>query len=196
MLHFPTEKVDAHITRIYAFGTELMYLIEGSEGNVLLDTGSGFGSLKAATDAILASHENTNPLKVLLTHGHVDHANGSGEYANTGIPVYMSMKDIYIYEKHASDAFRAAGLGMEQFEGHGTYVPEEDYIPSAALSDLHDGIIEDVCKVCEDIKNGNVDNVPFEFQGAPAKIAHVPDMKKGNIVYRPERIWKKDTVVQ
>lgn len=67
MLHFPTEKIDAHITRIYAFGTELMYLVEGSEGNVLLDTGSGFGSLKAATDAILASHENTNPLKVLLT---------------------------------------------------------------------------------------------------------------------------------
>ena len=31
-----------------------------------------------------------------------------------------------IYEKHASDAFRAAGLGLEQFEGHGTYVPEED----------------------------------------------------------------------
>ena len=65
MLHFPTEKVDAHITRIYAFGTELMYLVEGSTGNVLLDTGSGFGSLKAATDAILASHENTNPLKAL-----------------------------------------------------------------------------------------------------------------------------------
>lgn len=50
----------------------------------------------------------------------------------------MSMKDTYIYKKHASDSFRAAGLGMEQFEGHGTYVPEEDYIPSAALSDLHD----------------------------------------------------------
>ena len=28
---FPTETVDEHITRIYAFGTELMYLIEGPE---------------------------------------------------------------------------------------------------------------------------------------------------------------------
>ena len=30
MLKFPTETVDEHITRIYAFGTELMYLIEGT----------------------------------------------------------------------------------------------------------------------------------------------------------------------
>lgn len=96
MLHFPTEKVDAHITRIYAFGTELMYLIEGSEGNVLLDTGSGFGSLKAVTDTILASHENTNPLKVLLTQGHVDHANGSGEYANTGSGLYEHERYLYL----------------------------------------------------------------------------------------------------
>ena len=46
MLKFPTEAVDSHITRIYAFGTELMYLIEGTTKNVLIDTGSGFGSLK------------------------------------------------------------------------------------------------------------------------------------------------------
>ena len=47
MLKFPREMVDSHITRIYAFGTELMYLVEGNEKNVLIDTGSGFGSLKS-----------------------------------------------------------------------------------------------------------------------------------------------------
>ena len=49
MLKFPTETVDEHITRIYAFGTELMYLIEGTKKNVLIDTGSGFGSLKGGS---------------------------------------------------------------------------------------------------------------------------------------------------
>ena len=63
MLKFPTETVDEHITRIYAFGTELMYLIEGTKKNVLIDTGSGFGSLKGAVDEILAAHNNTNRWK-------------------------------------------------------------------------------------------------------------------------------------
>lgn len=63
MLKFPTEVVDSHITRIYAFGTELMYLIEGTKKNVLIDTGSGFGSLKGAVDEILAAHGNTNSLE-------------------------------------------------------------------------------------------------------------------------------------
>lgn len=55
MLKFPTETVDEHITRIYAFGTELMYLIEGTKKNVLIDTGSGFGSLTGTLNTISAS---------------------------------------------------------------------------------------------------------------------------------------------
>ena len=39
MLKFPRETVDSHITRIYAFGTELMYLVEGNEKNVLIEYG-------------------------------------------------------------------------------------------------------------------------------------------------------------
>lgn len=66
MLKFDTEKVSENITRFYAFGTELVYLIEGSEKNVLIDTGSGFGSLKKAVDKVLSSHGNKNPLEVLF----------------------------------------------------------------------------------------------------------------------------------
>ncbi len=46
MLQFSTEAVSPHITRIYAFATELMYLVEGRTQNILIDTGSGYGSLK------------------------------------------------------------------------------------------------------------------------------------------------------
>ena len=131
MLKFPTETVDEHITRIYAFGTELIYLNEGTKKNVLIDTECGFECLKREDVEIFFFHNNTNPLEVLLTLGHVDHANDSEEFVKAGIPVYLSEKDRYIYVQHFADAFRNGGLGGEEFEGHGTYGEEEDYIPSA-----------------------------------------------------------------
>ncbi len=287
MLQFSTESVSGHITRIYAFATELMYLVEGSRENVLIDTGSGFGRLKTAVEEILAAHGNTNPLRVLLTHGHVDHACGAGEFLAAGIPVLMNPEDRYVYEQHAQDAFRKGGFEMEDFEGHGVY-SEEDFIPSAAfeeMGELHSGdtfdlggviietyacpghtlgslvfliqdetgradlltgdacntftflfqeystsieeyeenlrelslklkgkydhvllshgdgegyvgLLEDVCQVCERIKSGTTEEKPFSFGGAEGKIALTPTFKQGNIVYHPDRIWKKDTVIR
>lgn len=290
MLTFSTETVDKYITRIYAFGTELMYLVEGTRENVLIDTGSGFGSLKAAVDSILAEHENTNPLSVLLTHGHVDHACGAGEFISAGIPVYMSPADRYIYMQHSDSTFRIEGLAAEDFEGHGYYDEKEDYIPSADIQSFRElkegdrfelggieietfacpghtlgslvflireengntylltgdacntftflfqeystsieeyeenlgnlseklkgnydqvllshgdgrgyvGIIEDVCQVCERIKKGEVDSIPFSFGGSEGKIAMDPEQNagKGNIVFHPDRIWKDKTVIK
>lgn len=88
-LVFKTEKVTERITRIYAFATELMYLVEGTEKAVLIDTGSGIGSLKACVEQL-----TDKPVIVLVTHGHVDHAMGAAEFEN----VYMSHEDDYIYE--------------------------------------------------------------------------------------------------
>lgn len=56
----------------------------------------------------------------------------------------------------------------------------------------HVGIIEDVMDVCEDIRQGRSDAIPFTFQGASGLIAKAQDPKtgarldggKGNIVYR------------
>ncbi len=147
MLKFDTEKVSENITRFYAFGTELVYLIEGSEKNVLIDTGSGFGSLKKAVDSVLLEHENHNPLLVLLSHGHIDHAGGAGEFTRNSLDVYMNPDDEYIYNRHMSEEFRRDGISMEDFSGHGKYIEEEDYIPSADFSDikpLHEGDIFDL----------------------------------------------------
>lgn len=286
MLQFQTETVSGHITRIFAPGTELMYLVEGSVQNVLIDTGSGFGSLKAAVDRILDVHGNGRPLTVLLTHGHVDHACGAGEFTAAGIPVYMNPEDRYIYVRHTEDAFRRGGLLSADFSGRGKY-EESDYMPSAAfeeLKELHDGrcfdlgdvqvesfalpghtlgsmgflireqggrnylltgdacntftflfqeystsveeyeenlrefaeklkgryeevllshgdgkgypgMLEDVCQVCEEIKNGTAQAIPFSFMGTEGKIAVPPETGRGNIVYHKDRIWKKDTVI-
>lgn len=114
-LIFKTEKVTERITRIYAFNTELMYLVEGSERAVLIDTGSGFGSLRECVDAL-----TDKPLTVLLTHGHTDHALGSAEFED----VRISPLDEKAYAIHSPWEFRA---------GSGTMWPEFDSLTAEQI---------------------------------------------------------------
>ena len=119
MVEFKTEKLSDRVTRIRAVCGELMYLVEGNSRAALIDTGSGFGSLKKTVEAI-----TDKPLSVLLTHGHTDHAMGAGEFTD----VYMNRKDDYIYIPHGEKDFRWEGVRMLPLK---TQLEESDYIPTA-----------------------------------------------------------------
>ena len=62
-------------------GSENMYLLEGSEKALLIDTGYGVGNLRAFVEKL-----TDKPLLVVNTHYHPDHAAGNGEFEE----VYMS----------------------------------------------------------------------------------------------------------
>lgn len=290
MLSFPYESVSGHITRIYAFLTEMIYLVEGDKEVILIDSGSGLGSLKKTVDEILESHGNLDkPMKILLTHGHIDHALGTWEFERRGIPVFMSRMDNYVYRENMKDSFREAFMPLTDFEGHGTYDPAEDYFPASPWESFHDltenasfdlggvvitayscpghtkgsmvflideedgdkylltgdaansftflyqnystsveefedslkalkekvdgkynkilnshgtgvekmGLLESLIKICEEIKAGKTAEVPFFYNGSSGLIACQPESENlnGNIVFHPERIWKKDTII-
>lgn len=136
MLEFRIEKVTDEITRIYGFCTELMYLIEGKNKCALIDTGSGFGSLKRVVDRL-----TDKPVVVLLTHGHTDHAMGASEFDE----VYMNHEDDFIYAKHGDNGFRLSGIEMSDIKD--IFNEQEDYIPTAdvnSFKDLEDGMVFDL----------------------------------------------------
>ena len=217
-MQFKTEKISEHITRIHGFCTEFMYLIEGSKAAVLIDTGCGFYSLKNCI------HNLTNkPLKVLITHGHVDHAMGANEFEE----IYLNHKDKSVYQLHSEKGFRQEGDVFElggihvviyELPGHtlGSVVmliPEERTIllgdacnPFLFLFDKfstglasyeknlralqkkiagkYDRVLishgngdskpttlEDVLKVCQDIRSGNVTDRNFVFSGETHPLA-------------------------
>lgn len=126
MVTFRTEKISDRVTRIYAVCTELMYLVEGDTRAALIDTGSGFGSLKAVVDGL-----TDKPVIVLLTHGHTDHAMGAGEFDT----VYMNHRDDYIYGPHSEEEFRWDGIKMSEEYGQ---IAAEDYIPSVSARQFLD----------------------------------------------------------
>lgn len=125
MVTFKTEKVSDRITRIFGINTELMYLVEGNRKAALIDTGSGFGSLKKAVGEL-----TDKPVIVLLTHGHTDHAMGAGEFDE----VYMNRADDYIFEPHGDKDFRWDGMRMsKEYES----LEESDYIETVRAEHFH-----------------------------------------------------------
>ena len=134
-LKFKTEKVTEHITRIFAFNTELMYLVEGSDRAVLIDTGSGFGSLRECVDSL-----TDKPLTVLLTHGHTDHALGSAEFED----VRISPLEECAYAVHSPWEFRATSGTMWPDFGLLTSEQIIPAMPFEQMKPLHEGEIYDL----------------------------------------------------
>jgi glyoxylase-like metal-dependent hydrolase (beta-lactamase superfamily II) len=62
---------------INEFGMDAMFLIEGRERTLLVDTGTGACDLPAILRTL-----TDKPFDVALTHGHVDHAGGIGWFGN------------------------------------------------------------------------------------------------------------------
>ena len=105
MVQFDVRQITEHITEFLGRFHERMYLVKGRERAALIDTGCGFGSLRAEVD-----RRNELPLIVLLTHGHQDHAMGAGEFEE----VYLTPIDREVYERQKNPAYRLLGLSISR----------------------------------------------------------------------------------
>ena len=77
---FSAEKVFPHVTAVTGLAGEKCYLVEGRDSALLIDALTGVGSLKAFV------RELTDlPVRLVNTHGHVDHCGAVFEYGACGI---------------------------------------------------------------------------------------------------------------
>ncbi len=90
-------------------GSENMYLLEGEEKALLLDTGYGVGNLRAYVEKL-----TNKPILVANTHFHPDHSAGNGEF-----------EQVYLSKGAAIDAPSVNNPGAVPFDI--TKLPYPDY---------------------------------------------------------------------
>ena len=94
---FRTHPINDRIIRITDIAGTHFYLVKGNREVALLDTGVGCGRLDEQVRAL-----TDLPVKVLITHGHADHAMGAGAFDD----VWMNPLDQAIYEEHSDTVMR------------------------------------------------------------------------------------------
>lgn len=129
-MYYQVEPLFPGLTRIWDVARTAMYLVEGSEKALLIDTGAGLKGLRTLVEGL-----TQKPLSVLITHGHVDHAMGVGEFAD--VPVYISPLDEAVYAAHSNPEGRKGyvqGSGSPWMEP--ISIPDEDFLDVPAFSTL------------------------------------------------------------
>ena len=129
---FKTEKLQEGLTAIHSLSGEILYLIEGSERAILVDTSVGIKGLRAYVEQLTKL-----PITVLMTHGHLDHAMGAPEFDE----VYMSHKDLDVYVGMQNVAGRMAYVSGNQGGKLPEGMTEDDFVAPAEVDfkDLKEG---------------------------------------------------------
>ncbi len=103
-MYFTSEKLNQYVTRIMCPGKVYAYLVEGETSAALIDTGFGVGSLKKYVESLTEL-----PYVVVLTHGHLDHVGGAGEFEQ----VYLNTKDVELAQLHGALDIRIQAVQNE-----------------------------------------------------------------------------------
>lgn len=122
------EKVGYHVQEIVKgiwaideFSMDYIYVIEGEDRAVLLDTGTGTWDLRSVVEKL-----TTKPYDVVITHAHMDHVGGIGQFHTVNIhsadiscfelPERTNPVSLYKREQYCERAIAAYGLEQLPFD--------------------------------------------------------------------------------
>ena len=128
---FQVHPISDRLDRITDISGTHFYLVKGDREAALLDTGVGCGSL----DKLVRSLTKL-PVKVFITHGHVDHAMGAGAFED----VWISPLDKEIYAEHSRTETRLGYIhGSARLGGHpeAADVTADELEPARPFEEFH-----------------------------------------------------------
>ncbi|MGN0998184.1 MAG: MBL fold metallo-hydrolase [Faecousia sp.] len=152
MFEHKIEKLSPHVTLITDPTGVFLFLVEGSEQAVLIDTGVGFVGLKETVDSL-----TSKPLQVILTHMHPDHAGGAAVFED----VYLHPADLALTAEQAVEGRLGYAIGSMG----GAPVNAEDLIPAPGPD-----------KVYQSLSDGQL----FDLGGLTLQVIHVPGHTPGS----------------
>ncbi len=154
---FTARKVADGVWCINDHGSDNMYLVEGRQKAMLIDTGLGVAKLNEFVRTLTSL-----PLIVVNTHGHPDHAGGNYQFKT----VYAHpLESAAIKETNSEDSRKRMAENMVKGAPAEDMVPLEDALrmPAAELLALKDGQV-------------------FDLGGRKLEVIHTPGHTPGEIV--------------
>ncbi len=155
------------------FSMDFIYVVEGTDRAFVIDTGAGVHDLRSVVESLVSK-----PYEVLITHGHMDHVGGIGQFPR----VYIHEDDISCFQnpEHTNPvsqykrrqicdwAIHAYGLESLPFD------PE--HLPPVDLKRISFSVF--------------VDHDIFDLGGRTLEVIHMPGHSKGSCCFldREDRI--------
>lgn len=162
MEYFYTRKIFDGITCIEDISVTKMYLIEGNERALLIDTGIGFRGLKEKVETLTKL-----PYDIVLTHGHGDHCGAAGEFEE----VYICKEDEELFYSNQS-------IGMRLDYSRGLC---EKYCSPVTLTEID--FNKELPHKIKYLEDGAI----FELGGRCVTVIKVPGHTKGSVVLYDDR---------
>ena len=157
---FKTERLSERVTSISGLAGELCYLIEGDQEALLIDGLTGVGSLKTYLQQLTAL-----PVKLALTHGHLDHTGAAWEYGSCFI--HPADLPLMYSSEHSGQEERLRYVLSRADRGAGGDLPTmEDVIPAHPIETIP--LREGAC---------------FDLGGVCLEAIHVPGHTPGSLVF-------------
>lgn len=161
MYQYKSKKISPHITQITDPSGVFLFLVEGENQALLVDTGTGFRGLRETVDAL-----TDKPLTVLLTHMHPDHAGGASAFEK----IHVHPDDIPAFrDQTLEDRMEYACSQLPH-----AHLTEADFLPPVTdeshFLPMADGTV-------------------FDLGGIQAEVIHVPGHTLGSccILFPQER---------